>query len=54
MTVVNKDSHNLWVIILIFCSSDNHKRVREERANTVIFTWFGNPHLRPRLQVNQA
>ena len=27
----------------------NNKRVREEKTNTRIFTWFGNPRLRPRL-----
>ena len=32
----------------------NNKRVREERANTILFTWFGNPHLLPRLQANQT
>ena len=25
----------------------NNKRVREEKTNTMIFTWFGNPRLRP-------
>ena len=28
--------------------------MKENRANTMIFMWFGNPHLRPRLQANQA
>ena len=32
----------------------NNKRVREEKTNTRIFTWFGNLHLRPHLQADQA
>ena len=31
-----------------------NKRVKEERANTKIFTWFGNICLRPHLQANQT
>ena len=30
----------------------NIKRVREEKTNIMIFTWFGNPRLRPRLQAH--
>ena len=30
----------------------NIKRVREEKTNTRIFTWFGYPRLRPRLQAH--
>ena len=30
-----------------------NKRVREEKTNTRIFTWFGNPCLRPRLQAHR-
>ena len=32
----------------------NIKRVREEKTNTRIFTWFGYPRLRPRLQAHPA
>ena len=31
-----------------------NKRVREEKANTKIFTWFGNSRLRQCLQAKQA
>ena len=30
----------------------NIKRVKEEKTNTRIFTWFGYPRLRPRLQAH--
>ena len=32
----------------------NIKRVREEKTNTMIFMWFGNPRLRPCLQAHRA
>ena len=32
----------------------NIKRVGEDKANSRIFTWFGNPRLRPRLQAHRA
>ena len=32
----------------------NIKRVREEKTNTEIFTWFGYPYLRPHLQAHPA
>ena len=32
----------------------NNKRVREEKTNTRIFTWFGNRRLCSRLQAHRA
>ena len=51
------NSHNnliycLYKIKTINSIKHNIKRVREEKTNTRIFTWFGYPRLRPHLQAH--
>ena len=53
------NSHNNLIyclnqIKIINSIKHNIKRVREEKTNTRIFTWFGYPSLRPRLQAHPA
>ena len=43
-----------WNKKIIKLTMLKNERVREEKANIKIFTWFGNSRLHPCLQANQA